>query len=81
MTIINLFGEKQTCPAFAHLPFTAFSTARSRSASAKTTNGSFPPNYITDFFKCLPAISEIYDPAFEDPVKLTPATYLFFNTC
>ena len=74
--MINLLGEKQICPAFLHLAYTASSTARSISASDSTTNGSFPPNYITDFFKYFPHFSAIIDPAFDEPVKLTPPTLL-----
>lgn len=74
MTIINLLGEKHTCPALTLLLLTAFSTAKSISASKRTTKASLPPNYITDLFKYFPAIYEIEAPAFEEPVKLTPTT-------
>lgn len=81
LVIINLLGEKHTWPAFAHLVATAFQTARSISASCSTTNGSFPPSSITDLFKYRPATSEIYAPALDEPVKLTPTTLGFFITC
>lgn len=64
----------QTCPQFPNLPETANFTAYFKSASSKTTKGSEPPNSITDFFKYLPAVSEILDPALALPVKLIPLT-------
>ena len=73
---MNLLGEKHICPAFLHLPCTASFTARLTSASNKTTNGSFPPNSMTDFFKYFPDFSAITDPALDEPVKLTPPTLL-----
>jgi hypothetical protein len=78
--MMNLLGEKQTCPALTDLPFTALSTANSRSASANTTNGSLPPSSITDLLRYFPAIEEIEAPAFDEPVKLTPITWGFFKT-
>ncbi len=69
---MNLFGEKHICPQFELLPLIASATACFKSASIKTTNGSFPPNYITDFFKYWPAFDAITLPALELPVKLTP---------
>jgi hypothetical protein len=71
---MNLFGEKQTCPAFLHLPVEASLIACYKSASKRTTKGSLPPNSITDFLRYFPAFSAINDPAFDDPVKLTPPT-------
>jgi len=72
--IINLFGEKQTWPAFPHLAAKAKVTAEFTSPSSSTTKGSFPPNYITAFLRCFPAFSAIKDPPLDDPVKLTPPT-------
>lgn len=77
--MMNLFGAVQTCPQFLVLPYTALLTAKSKSASFNTTKGSFPPNYITFFFKYLPAFSAIIEPDFVLPVKLTPATDGCFN--
>jgi hypothetical protein len=54
----------------------ASATALLTSASSKTTNESFPPSYITDFFKYCPAFDAINEPALELPVKLTPPTEL-----
>ncbi len=71
---MNLFGEKQICPQFELLALIASVTALLRSASNKTTKGSFPPNSMTDFFKCSPAFAAINEPALELPVKLTPPT-------
>ncbi len=73
---MNLFGEKHTCPQLFVLPIIAFYTDFYKSASFNTTKGSFPPSYITDFFKYWPAFEDILAPALVLPVKLTPATDL-----
>jgi hypothetical protein len=57
--MINLLGEKHTCPALTLLDFIALLTAYYTSPSARTTKGSFPPSSITDFFRFLPAICEM----------------------
>lgn len=71
---MNLLAEKHTCPALAHRLATELATARSRSASDRTTKGSLPPSYITDLLRCLPAASAMKPPALVEPVKLTPMT-------
>ena len=48
---MNLFAAIQTYPQLANLEITAYSTAKSKSASKDTINGSDPPNSITHFFK------------------------------
>lgn len=75
--MMNLLGEKQTCPQLFVLAIIAFSTDFYNSASFKTTNGSLPPNYMTDFFRYSPAFDDILEPAAVLPVKLTPATDLW----
>ena len=76
---MNLLAEKQTYPQFAILLFKARLTANCMFASLITQKGSEPPNSNTLLFKYLLAIDPIIEPAFDDPVKETPCTYLFDN--
>lgn len=74
--MINLLGEKQTCPQLELLPLIPSATALLRSASINTTKESLPPSSITDFLRYWPALEAIKEPALELPVKLTPPTEL-----
>ena len=61
-------------PAVIRRPVTACLTARSRSASASTTNGSEPPSSSTLFLSALPASAATNAPARSEPVSVTAAT-------
>ena len=61
-------------PAVIRRPVTACLTAKSRSASASTTNGSEPPSSSTLFLSALPASAATNAPARSEPVSVTAAT-------
>lgn len=78
---MNLLGEKQTWPALLHLPLRASETASVRSASSRTTKGSFPPSSKTHFLRYLPAFSAMAAPPLVEPVKQTPWTEGYSKIC
>ena len=60
-------------PLFTMRAFTAVATARSRSALARTRNGSLPPSSRTLFLRCAPAAVAMLRPAASLPVTVTAA--------
>ena len=71
---MNRLAAMQLCPLFWLRARHATVAAVLRSASASTRNGSEPPSSSTVFFSDLPADSATSDPAFSEPVSVTPAT-------
>src|SRR5690242_11141959 len=69
----SLVPARHTCPALSNLP-TACPTARSRSASANTSNGDFPPSSSETGVSCPPAAAATCRPVAPEPVKATRAT-------
>ena len=72
--VLHRFEARQLCPELMNRLFTAPATARSRSASARTTNGSEPPSSRRLFLMTRPAASATAAPARSLPVRLTAAT-------
>src|SRR5690348_2100730 len=69
----SLVPARHTCPALSNWP-TACPTARSRSASANTSNGDFPPSSSETGVSCPPAAAATCRPVAPEPVKATRAT-------
>ena len=64
----------QICPWCMNEPKLAAATARSRSASARTTSGALPPSSSSTRFRCRAAVSAMMRPTRVEPVKLMRRT-------
>ena len=71
---MNRLAAMHDWPLFWTRACTATGTARSRSAEARTTNGSEPPSSSTHFFNASPAAAATDWPARSLPVSVTATT-------
>jgi hypothetical protein len=67
--------DMQICPLFMNAPKPAALTASSRSASASTTIGAFPPSSSSVRLRFSAALAAMIFPTFVEPVKLTRLTF------
>ena len=71
---MNRLAAMQLWPLFCIRAATPAATAASRSASARTTNGSDPPSSSTTGLSAAPASAATARPARSEPVSVTAAT-------